>query len=502
MNRYRMTEIKLRLDESQDALADKIAKKMQIPIKSIHDLEIIRESLDARRKNAIAKVYTVDFSTKKQLNLPLANSRDYIYPAKRLSPQQKIIIVGFGPAGMFAALLLAQMGYCPIVLERGHDVQERTEDVRKFWEQGILNPESNVQFGEGGAGTFSDGKLTTGIRDHRIYKVLQEFCRFGAPQEILYKHKPHIGTDLLKDIVRRLREEIIRLGGEIHFGMKLEDFVIADQKIKKIIVQKERMLQEMPCDKLILAIGHSARDTVRLCYEKNVAMQQKSFSIGARIEHPQDLINAAQYGEANLANILGAADYKLHCKTSNGRGAYTFCMCPGGEIILASSGEGQVLSNGMSYHARNSRFANSALLVDVYKSDFGSDHVLAGIEFQEHWEHLAYRLSGGYHLLESNVAEFEKSSLAQTMPIFAKESILEALKNFDRKIPGFAAQDMMFKGPETRSSSPVRFWRDENMLSNLKNLYPIGEGAGYAGGIMSAAVDGIKAAEKIVQSAQ
>ncbi len=500
INRYRISEIKLRLDESKEAIPEKIAKKLRISKKEIHDIEVVRESIDARKKNSIFLVYTVDFSTNKQLNLPRANSREYVYPQTQLPKDKQIIIVGFGPAGMFAGLTLAQLGYQPTIIERGNDVDTRTKDVQTFWEQGILNEESNVQFGEGGAGTFSDGKLTTGINDSRIYKVLQELHHFGGPDEILYQHKPHIGTDELKGIVKNIREEIIRLGGRVLFGTKLIDIQTKNQSIEKIIIQNSQGTHEMPCDKLILSIGHSARETFRFCFEKGVQMDQKAFSIGARIEHPQELINAAQYGDPSLAKKLGAAAYKLNCKTSEGRGVYTFCMCPGGEVILSSSGAGQVLSNGMSYHARDSLFANSALLVDVRKSDFESDHPLAGILFQEKWEHKAYGLSRGYHLLETSLGEFAQSTLAEAMPDFAKQSIIEALPKLDKKLHGFANQEMMFKGPETRSSSPVRFFRDETMQSNIKNLYPAGEGAGYAGGIMSAAVDGIKVAEQIVKN--
>lgn len=497
--RYRINEIKLDLKESKDKLINKVSKKARINKDLITDFEIVRESIDARKKPDIKLVYTIDFSTNKELKLPLAPNREYEFPEENLSKDKKVVVVGFGPAGMFSALILAQMGYNPLVIERGTDVDTRTKDVESFWNGGELKEESNVQFGEGGAGAFSDGKLTTGISDSRIFKVLTELKNNGAPEEILYKHKPHIGTDLLKNVVKNIRNEIINLGGQVLFSTKLIDLEIEDSKIKNIIVEQNGAEKTIKCDELILAIGHSARDTFRMLYEKNVEMSQKQFSMGVRIEHPQRLINKAQYGKEEFAEILGAAEYKLNQKTKSGRGVYTFCMCPGGEVIVSSSSKNQLLTNGMSYHARDSKFANSGLLVDVRKEDFENDHPLSGVEFQEKYEKKAFEISKDYKLPTSNIKDFKNSQLATALPEFVVDSILEALPNMGRKLKGFDGEDAILKGPETRSSSPVRFFRDENYNSNIKNLHPCGEGAGYAGGIMSAAVDGIKVAEKIIE---
>lgn len=498
-HKYRITEIKLDLKESKEKLKEKISKKAKIKAEDIIDYEIIRESIDARKKPDIKLVYTIDFSTNKKLNLTDAPDRSYIFPTAKLSKDKKIVVVGFGPAGMFASLLLAQMGYRPLVIERGTDVDTRTLDVEAFWKGGPLKEDSNVQFGEGGAGAFSDGKLTTGISDYRIYKVLTELVNFGAPKEILYKHKPHIGTDLLKGVVKNIREEIKRLGGQVLFSTKLTDLVVEKNTVSKIEVEKNEKKSLIEVDYLILAVGHSARDTFRMLFDKGMNMEQKQFSMGARIEHPQRLINKAQYGDEKLVEILGAADYKLNYKTEAGRGVYSFCMCPGGEVIVASSSQEQLLTNGMSYHARASEFANAALLVDVKKEDFPSKHPLAGVDLQEKYERLAFSIMKEYKLPETNIKEFKNSLLSKCLPDFVVDSILEALPNMGRRIEGFDGEEASLKGPETRSSSPVRFFRDENHMSNIKKLLPIGEGAGYAGGIMSAAIDGLRAAEKLIE---
>ena len=496
--KYRINEIRLNLDETSEIIPKKIAGKLKISQNTIGSYEIVRQSIDARRKPKIQWVYTIDFFCSLKLNLPFAKERIYLPPKANLSKDKQIVIVGFGPCGIFAALTFAQMGYQPIVIERGKDVDARTKDVQSFWSEGKLNPDSNVQFGEGGAGAFSDGKLTTGINDMRIFKILSEFHYFGADEEILFKQKPHIGTDVLKTVVKRIREEIIRLGGKILFETKLIDFTVEGEKIKAIHLDQKGTHLTMSCDKLILAIGHSARDTFRQCLNHNVAMVQKPFSIGTRIQHPQNLINMDQYGDPNLAQKLGAAEYKLHAKSQSGRGVYTFCMCPGGEVILASSAANQIVSNGMSFHARDGQFANSALLVDVRMGDFANENPLAGVEFQEYWENKAYDLQNKYELLQSDIPSFLNSDLASVLPDFAKSAILETLPILDKKLLGFAGESALLLGPETRSSSPVRFIRDKSFQSNIKNLYPAGEGAGYAGGIMSAAVDGMKVAEQII----
>lgn len=497
--KYRLSEIKLNLGDSKEKILAQVAKIARIKPKDIIDYEIVRESIDARKKPDIKLVYTIDFRTGKNLKLSQAPDRTYIYPKSSLSKEKDIVVVGFGPAGIFASLILAQMGYRPLVIERGREVDQRTKDVESFWNEGVLDENSNVQFGEGGAGTFSDGKLTTGISDYRIFKVLKEFHRAGGPDEILYKQKPHIGTDILKKVIKNIRQEIISLGGQIRFSTRLKDIIIEDNQIKSILVQGPDKEEEIKCDRLVLAIGHSARDTFRMAYDRGLDLSQKQFSMGVRIEHPQSLIDRAQYGFASHADILGAAEYKLSYRPKEGRGVYTFCMCPGGEVVMASSSKGQVLTNGMSLHARDSAFANSAILVDVYKEDFGSDHPLAGVEFQEKYEKKAYEISGGYTIPSSDIENFRDSGLYQCLPSFVGDNILVGLKEMGKRIEGFDGPEARLKGPETRSSSPIRFIRDENYNSNIKYIYPAGEGAGYAGGIMSAAVDGIKIAEKIVQ---
>lgn len=497
MKNYQIREIKLAVDEDQGLLPEKIGRKLGIKKTNVLACKVVRESLDCRKKQAIKKVYTVNFSSPKALNLPAAPDNSYQLPEASLDRSSKIVVVGLGPCGLFSALLLAQLGYKPIVLERGEAVDRRLEDVISFWSGGPLKPESNVQFGEGGAGAFSDGKLTTGINDPLCRKVLTELHRFGGPDDILYKNKPHIGTDLLRGIVKGIRQEIIRLGGQVCFSSKLVDLEIDRGRIKNVTVESGPRKFQLACDKLILAMGHSARDLFRICLAKGLVIEQKAFSIGARIEHPQSLVNRAQYGDPELAKLLGAADYKLHCLTEDKRGVYTFCMCPGGQVIVASSSPGQLVSNGMSYHARAGAFANSALLVDVRKTDFASDLPLAGLEFQEKWESLAYQLSSSYKLLETDLEGFVGSSLAKALPTFASQSILEALPKLDQKLRGFAGKEARLLGPETRSSSPVRFYRDKNFEANIKGIYPAGEGAGYAGGIMSAAVDGLRVATAI-----
>lgn len=499
--KYRINEIKLDLRESEDKLVEKIAKKARIKTSDIIAYELVRKSIDARKKSAIKFVYTIDFTCRKSLSLDPAPDRTYVWPQENLSRDEKIVIAGFGPAGIFAGLLLAQMGYRPLIIERGTDVDQRTRDVENFWAGGDFKAESNVQFGEGGAGTFSDGKLTTGISDPRIKKVLQELVNFGAPEEILYKHKPHIGTDLLKGVVKKIREEIIDLGGQVLFSTKLVDINLDEEnKIRSIVVEKNGARTAMEVDRLIVAIGHSARDTFKMLYDRKLTMEQKHFSMGVRIEHEQELINAGQYGDPSLAEILGPAEYKLSTKTQAGRGVYSFCMCPGGQVILSSSAPGQVLTNGMSYHARDEKYANSGILVDVRKEDFPSDHPLAGCHLQETYERRAFDLMGGYKIVETTIGDFKGSALEKCLPDFVGQAILEALPVFGRKIAGFDHPQTILKGPETRSSSPVRLLRDENFQASIKNLYPAGEGAGYAGGIMSAAVDGLRVAEKIISS--
>ena len=513
---YRISQIKLALNEPKELLPKKIKKKLGNSIK-IKEYKIVKESIDARDKGDIKFVYTVDFDVDQRQgarkitlkpdpkkNLSIAPDMSYKAPEHGVRElKHRPVIAGFGPCGIFCALILAQQGYRPIVLERGKCVSERAEDVQNFWAGSALNTESNVQFGEGGAGTFSDGKLTTGIKDPRIHKVLSEFVSAGAPEEILYKNKPHIGTDLLRDVVANIREEIIRLGGEIRFSNKLVGIDAPSGKIRAVKVQEVLNGESytLETENLVLAIGHSARDTFRYAHELGIQMSAKPFSIGVRIEHPQKMVDEAQYGKTKG---LPPAEYKLSHRCENGRGVYTFCMCPGGEVIMSSSQEGGVVTNGMSNHKRDSGTANSGLLVDVRVSDFDGDDALAGVEFQEKYERLAYKNGGGRYAFPktcwSNFRDGDEDAKAviDSLPSFAVESIREAMPYLGRKLKGFDDDNAVMKAVETRSSSPVRFFRDDNLQGSIKGLYPAGEGAGYAGGITSAACDGIKVAEKII----
>ena len=536
---YRIHEIKLGLKESKDKIPEKISKKVGIRDLSIKEWHIVKESIDARDKANIKLSYSVDFACNKRLKLEEAPREDYHLPILAKGMRNILMhsdgdnrvheelyrpaVVGFGPAGIFATLILAQAGLRPIVLERGQDVDTRVLDVEKFWDEGVLNIESNVQFGEGGAGAFSDGKLTTGIKDIRITKILEELVRFGAPPEILYKQKPHIGTDLLRVVVKNIREEIIRLGAEVRFGTKVTDILIEDGQVRGLKYrsttdeaqagrdEKEGGLQ-LYCQNIILALGHSARDTFRMLYDKGIEMEQKSFSIGVRIEHPQEMVDVAQYGKLASELKLPPAEYKLsyRCKDGDlteGRGVYTFCMCPGGQVITASSQRGGVVVNGMSFHARDSGWANSALLCDVRKEDFGSHHVLAGVEFQEKYEQAAFRLAGRCYAPPAatwgQLRDGKAPQVEGCLPEFAVAAFRKAMPELGRKLKGFDSDNAKVYAVETRSSSPVRILRGRNGQSpSAKGLYPCGEGAGYAGGITSAAVDGIRMAEAVIQNMQ
>lgn len=514
--RYRIHQVKLAVGETTDTLAHKIIKKIGDRNLIITDLEIIRESIDARDKKNIKFVYTVDFSavkrqnTKQEVRIPLrrgldmeeAPSMKYLDVVTGETPMSaRPVIVGFGPCGMFAGLILARRGYRPVIIERGSNMDKRVDDVERFWKTGSLNTESNVQFGEGGAGTFSDGKLTTGIKDMRIRKVLEEFVRAGAGEDILYKHKPHIGTDVLRTVVKNIRKEITRLGGEVRFDTRFAELKTDRQRVTSIIIEKGDVREELYADSVVLAIGHSARDTFRYLSDIGVKMIQKPFSIGVRIEHSQHLIDKSQYGDTEN---MPPADYKLSYRCSDGRGVYTFCMCPGGEVIVASSQTGGVVTNGMSNRARDSGRANSALLVDVRTEDFGSGNVMAGVEFQEKYEKLAFEKGGGnYRAPVTSWGEFrdgsrEADGVISSLPQFAVNAIREAMPELGKKLRGFDSEEAVMTAVETRSSSPVRFERGTDLEGTFEGLYPAGEGAGYAGGIMSAACDGIKAAEKII----
>ncbi len=514
--RYRMQQIKVNVGATQNDLAKKILKRIGNRDLILTDMEIIRESIDARDKKDIKLVYTVDFCAvtrqrpKDCVRLPvgtkldLTEAPDMTYKdaasgSERL--EHRPVVIGFGPCGMFCSLILARRGYRPLVIERGGCIEDRVRDVEKFWKEGVLNTESNVQFGEGGAGTFSDGKLTTGIKDSRIRKVLEEFVKAGANADILYKQKPHIGTDVLRSVVKNIRQEIIRCGGEIRFNTRFVELKTGQKHVKSIVVEANGQREEILTENVVLAIGHSARDTFRYLLERGVKMQQKPFSIGVRIEHPQALIDRGQYGGTKG---LPPADYKLSHHCADGRGVYTFCMCPGGEVIIASSQEGGVVTNGMSNRARNSGTANSGLLVDVRCEDFSSPHPLAGVEFQEKYERLAYENGGcTYRAPQTTWGAFRDDSenaqpVIRSLPAFAVECMREAIPVLGRRLEGFDDPSAVMTAVETRSSSPVRFARNEQMEGTFGGFYPAGEGTGYAGGIMSAACDGIKVAERII----
>lgn len=524
----RVSNIKLDINESLDNIKPLLLKKLKISEKELVNYKIYKESIDARKKDKIEFVYTVDVELKNEKNiLKKSRIKDVVEVKEKTyidvkSGSEKLknrpVIIGSGPAGLFATLVLAQRGYNPILLERGLDVDTRTEDIKKFWEDGKFNSKSNVQFGEGGAGTFSDGKLTTRIKDIRCRKVLEELVNFGSPEEILYSYKPHVGTDILKEVVKNIREEIIVLGGQVKFDSKVTKIDIENSKIKSVIINDNEVLDT---EVVILAIGHSARDTYKMLYDQGVKITQKPFAIGVRIEHPQTLINKSQYKEFYDHPRLGAADYRLVEHTSNGRTIYTFCMCPGGTVIASASEEGQVVTNGMSEHARDKENANSAVLVNVATEDFGSDHPLSGMYFQERYERLAFELGGkNYKAPIQLVGDFFNDrvstklgmvrpsykpgykfiDLRDCLPKFVCETMKEGLFLLDKKLKGFAMDDAILTGVETRSSAPIRIVRDEQTLEsvNVKDLYPSGEGAGYAGGIVTAAVDGIKCAEKII----
>lgn len=522
----RVQDIKLSLEEELANLPSKIAKKLKIKPTDIVTYSIFKEAIDARKKEDIKLVYTVDVETKKDDFLlekyPNLKRPDpaYVCPEKgEALMAHPPVVVGSGPCGLFAALILAQQGFKPIVIERGKCVEERVKDVEDFWKKGIFNPKSNVQFGEGGAGTFSDGKLTTQIKNKRCHKVLEEMVLAGAPEEILYKNKPHVGTDILRDVVRNIRQQIIALGGTFRFETQLTDLEIVDGKLQAIILNEGERLETEHC---ILAIGHSARDTFEMLHKAKMHMEQKPFSMGMRVEHLQSWINEAQFGKQFAHHPkLGAAEYKLvhHCE--NGRTVYSFCMCPGGYVIASASEEGRVVTNGMSEHKRDGQNANSAILVNVGPEDFGSEDPLAGMYLQRKFEELAFKLGGeNYKAPVQRLGDFFEnkksetfgvvqptytpgvtlSNIKEVLPEFMATAIDEAMHAFGKKIEHFDHPDALFTGFETRSSSPVRLPRNEDYESNIKGIYPAGEGAGYAGGISSAAVDGIQIAEKIVSN--
>lgn len=524
----RISNINLDIDEDFDVLENKVCKKLNISKDKINKLTIIKKSIDASKKNNIKFNYSVDVFCDKEKKV-ISNIHDKDVKLEEIKEVEQLkngsqelkarpVVVGFGPAGIFAALTLARQGYKPIVFERGEDVDTRTKTVEEFWNTGQLNLESNVQFGEGGAGTFSDGKLTTRIKDHRCAFILDELIKAGAPAEIKYESKAHVGTDLLKGVVKTIREEIKSLGGEVNFNSKLEKIVYEDGNLKSIIVNEN----EVQCTALVLAIGHSSRDTYEMLCNEKVSMEAKAFAIGVRIEHPQELINISQYGDNHKHPKLQAADYRLTYQSDKlKRGVYSFCMCPGGVVVAAASEEGRLVSNGMSYHARDLENANSALVVTVSPEDFEGDSPLRGMEFQRHHESLAYKLGGGNYkapiqlvgdfmkdrpstklgkVTPSYTGGYEFKELKNCLPEYVIEALKEGIINFDNKIKGYGREDAVLTGIETRTSAPVRIHRNKNLESeNVCGLYPTGEGAGFAGGIISAAVDGIRVAEQIIE---
>ncbi len=522
----RVSGIKLSLDEDKPHIIKKICKKLRVNESDIIGCKIFRQSIDARKSNMIYFVYTVDVELKEEKSVlnrikdkDVTITPDMEYKYVKTGDEIlncRPVVAGTGPAGLFAGLLLARMGYRPLLLERGADVDTRTDIVRSFWKTGRLDKECNVQFGEGGAGTFSDGKLTTLIKDKRCRKIIEEMVRAGAPEEITYSYKPHVGTDILKTVVKNIREKIVDLGGEVRFHSRVTDIIVERNNLTGIVINDS---EKLDVQAMILAIGHSARDTFAMLYDKGVIMTPKAFSIGVRIEHPQELIDRAQYKQFAGHKRLGPAEYKLAYHSPGGRSAYTFCMCPGGMVVAAASEEGCVVTNGMSEYARSERNANSALLVGVTPEDFGSSHPLAGVEFQRRWEKKAFELGGGNYgspvqLVGDFLADRPSTTLGEVkpsytgpvvpaemkncLPDYVISTMKEAILDFDRKLEGFALPEAVLTGVETRSSSPVRIQRDGNCCSNIAGLYPAGEGAGYAGGIVSAAVDGMRVAEKIV----
>lgn len=521
----RIRQIKIEaMADGKDALFKAVSKKMNLQKDKIKEINVCKKSIDARNKSEIFFVYEVDVSVddehrvlqKNDINIFESPKSKYKFPEKGIIPlANRPVIVGSGPAGLFSAYMLAENGYNPLVIERGADIDSRKRATEKFWETGVLDANTNVQFGEGGAGTFSDGKLNTLVKDKfgRCRRVLEIFVECGAPEEILYEQKPHIGTDILADVIKNMRKKIENMGGSFLFNTCLTDIIYENGNIKGITVNGEKNIS---CEVLVLAIGHSARDTFRLLSDLNVKMSAKPFAVGVRVQHRQDMINSSQYGE-KYKDVLPPASYKLTYQAKNGRGVYTFCMCPGGYVVNASSENGHLAVNGMSYHNRDGKNANSAVIVTVSPDDFGKNP-LDGVEFQRKLEKLAYSSGDGKipvqllgDFIDGKITEkfgnvnpafkggYSFADINDILPKSVGEAIKEAFSDFGRKIKGFDDKDAVLAAIESRTSSPVRIERGDSGEGSVGGLYPCGEGAGYAGGITSAAMDGIKIAEKIAE---
>ena len=547
----RISQLKLPCGHSRGDLEGRVRKILRLGGGEPLRIEIRKHSIDARKKPQLFDIYTVDAdlgiglsAEKKRIaklrskDISVVQPSEYSFPEAGCEKMEKRpVVIGAGPAGLFCALMLAEHGYRPIILERGRSIEHRSSDIEKYWETGVLDPSSNIQFGEGGAGTFSDGKLNTQINDKtgRSAEVLRIFVSAGAPEDILYEGKPHIGTDKLRTVIPAIRERIIAAGGEVRFEAQVTDLKIREGAVRAVILQDGGLLET---DTVVLAPGHSARDTIRALYERGIPMQQKDFAVGLRVSHPQRLIDRSQYGVCEKEEMerlgLSAASYKLTARASSGRGVYSFCMCPGGYIVDASSEAGRIAVNGMSEHARNSGRANSAIVCTVGAEEFGGSHPLQGMLFQQKLEEKAFRLGKGsvpvqrYQALRDRFLQTEKSGegtdrapsdgaadeylktqdlcirgrwreadLSDLLPRDLTRDFIEGMEYFDRKIEGFAGPEAFCAGLETRTSSPVRIPRGEDLQAQVKGLYPCGEGAGYAGGIMSAAMDGIRVAEAI-----